>query len=42
LFNKKSENSTLSKTPPHTDNQLAIQAAAVASYLLSPMIFKKK
>ena len=39
-MNKKSENSTLSKTPPHNEKELAMQAAA--AFLLSPMLFKRK
>jgi hypothetical protein len=37
--NKKSEVPTISKTPPHHDNQFMMQ---VASYILSPMFFRKK
>lgn len=38
-YNKKSEISTLSKTPPHNENQFMMQ---VASYILSPMFLRKK
>jgi len=38
---KKSEVSTLSKTPPQTDQAIA-QAAAAAGYVLTPMLFKRK
>lgn len=40
--NKKSDNltsTTISKTPPHNENQIMLQ---MASLILSPMIFKKK
>ena len=40
-MNKKSDNSTLSKTPPHENQNLAMQAA-FATYILSPMLFKRK
>ena len=35
---RKNDLSTLSKTPPHNDNQLMMQMAS----LLSPMLFRKK
>ena len=39
--NKKSDVSTISKTPPHQDNQSNV-LQQMASYFLSPMFFKKK